>query len=159
MRTNQKRDIVEVAEELGVDLAYHDGYGKPYYTGFCPMHDNTHTPAFAVYPLVQRFYCYACCPEGGDVIDLVRKVLGIGFAEAMEKATRPMAPAEAMSQGLRDFKVPVDEALLQARASRMHDEPRHIDFYTGQRVFEEFDRMVEEQRWSEADRLLRRVGL
>ena len=46
------------------------------YTGFCPFHENKHTPSFVVYPNDGDngiWKCFGDCNESGDVIDYVQK--------------------------------------------------------------------------------------
>ena len=50
--------------------------------GLCPFHDER-SPSFHVRPQVGRYHCFGC-GEGGDVIDFVQKVDGLGFTEAVE---------------------------------------------------------------------------
>ena len=50
--------------------------------GLCPFHDER-SPSFHVRPQVGRYHCFGC-GEGGDVLDFVQKVDGLGFSEAVE---------------------------------------------------------------------------
>jgi DNA primase len=49
----------------------------------CPFHEEK-TPSFSVTPSRGLWYCFSC-HEGGDVITFVRKIDGLGFAEAVER--------------------------------------------------------------------------
>jgi DNA primase len=53
------------------------------YSGFCPFHPNTRTPAFVVFPESQTWRCFGACAEGGDVFSFVMKKEGIDFREAL----------------------------------------------------------------------------
>ena len=53
------------------------------YTGFCPFHPNTKTPAFAVFPDSGTWRCFGQCNEGGDIFKFVMKKEGWDFAEAL----------------------------------------------------------------------------
>lgn len=53
------------------------------YTGFCPFHPNTRTPAFVVFPSTQTWRCFGACAEGGDVFSFVMKKEGWDFREAL----------------------------------------------------------------------------
>ena len=80
-----KIDIVDLVSEAGVKLRH---AGKNY-TGFCPFHDNKHTPAFVVWPESGTWRCFGQCNEGGDIFKFVMKREGIDFKEALQKlATR-----------------------------------------------------------------------
>ena len=53
------------------------------YTGFCPFHPNSKTPAFAVFPDSGTWRCFGQCNEGGDIFKFVMKKEGWDFAEAL----------------------------------------------------------------------------
>ena len=76
-----KIDIVDLVSEAGVKLRH---AGKNY-TGFCPFHDNKHTPAFVVWPETGTWRCFGACNEGGDIFKFVMKKEGLDFKEALNK--------------------------------------------------------------------------
>lgn len=76
-----KIDIVDLVSEAGVKLRH---AGKNY-TGFCPFHDNKHTPAFVVWPESGTWRCFGQCNEGGDIFKFVMKREGIDFKDALQK--------------------------------------------------------------------------
>ena len=49
----------------------------------CPFHEETR-PSFTIFPETQRWWCFGC-RRGGDVIELVRLLEGVGFREAVER--------------------------------------------------------------------------
>jgi DNA primase len=53
------------------------------YTGFCPFHSNTRTPAFVVFPETATWRCFGQCNEGGDIFGFVMKKEGWDFSEAL----------------------------------------------------------------------------
>lgn len=53
------------------------------YTGFCPFHSNTRTPAFAVFQDTGTWRCFGECNEGGDIFGYIMKKEGWDFAEAL----------------------------------------------------------------------------
>lgn len=78
--------------------------------GLCPLHGEN-TPSFYVNDYKNVYHCYGC-KEGGDAIDLVRKVRNLSFTEALylmaaeadvdiEKYERPMTEAERIVEQLR----------------------------------------------------------
>ena len=71
-------DIVELVSE-SVDLRRS---GKSY-SGFCPFHSNTRTPAFVVFPDTGTWRCFGQCAEGGDIFKFVMKKEGWDFPEAL----------------------------------------------------------------------------
>ncbi len=74
-------DIVDLVSEAGVKLRH---TGKNY-TGFCPFHDNKHSPAFVVWPETGTWRCFGQCNEGGDIFKFVMKREGLDFKEALNK--------------------------------------------------------------------------
>ena len=76
-----KIDIVDLVSEAGVKLR-HAGRN---YTGFCPFHDNKHTPAFVVWPETGTWRCFGQCNEGGDIFKFLMKKEGLDFKDALQK--------------------------------------------------------------------------
>ena len=54
------------------------------YSGFCPFHPNSNTPAFVVFPSSQSWRCFGACAEGGDLFSFVMKKEGWDFKEALK---------------------------------------------------------------------------
>ena len=89
-------DIVDLISET-VELRRS---GKNY-TGFCPFHSNTRTPAFVVFPETGTWRCFGQCNEGGDIFGYMMKKEGWDFTEALsvlaERAgveLKPLTPLE-----------------------------------------------------------------
>jgi DNA primase len=89
-------DIVDLVSE-SVQLR-HSGKN---YTGFCPFHANTRTPAFAVFPESGTWRCFGQCNEGGDIFKFIMKKENWEFPEALrylaEKAgveLKPLTPEQ-----------------------------------------------------------------
>ena len=72
-------DIVDLVSET-VNLRRS---GKNY-TGFCPFHANSKTPAFAVFADSGTWRCFGECNEGGDIFKFVMKKEGWDFPEALQ---------------------------------------------------------------------------
>jgi len=90
-------DIVDLVSET-VKLR-HSGKN---YTGFCPFHTNTRTPAFVVFPDSGTWRCFGQCNEGGDIFRFVMKKEGWDFAETLrflaEKAGVQLEPVTPQRQ-------------------------------------------------------------
>ncbi|MBE0408258.1 MAG: DNA primase [Anaerolineales bacterium] len=93
------------------------------YTGFCPFHSNTRTPAFVVFPETGTWRCFGQCNDGGDIFGFVMKKEGWDFSEALRRLAeragvvlRPPTPAEQAAaeehEGLR--------AMLEEAATYFH---------------------------------------
>lgn len=54
------------------------------YSGMCPFHPNSRTPAFAVFPDSGTWRCFGQCNEGGDIFKFVMKKEGWDFAETLK---------------------------------------------------------------------------
>src|SRR5262245_53935828 len=72
--------ILAVASALGMDVT---GRKARCFNGKAHKSGIDETPALVFHPGVNRFKCYAC-GERGDVIDLVRGVLGVSISEAVQ---------------------------------------------------------------------------
>jgi len=105
----ERIDIVDVVGET-VKLRKS---GKNY-TGFCPFHPNTRTPAFVVFPDSGTWRCFGACNEGGDVFRFVMKREGWDFPETLrflaqragveiQPAPAEAAEADEARQRLRDL--------------------------------------------------------
>jgi DNA primase len=101
-------DIVElVGETVKLRRA-----GKNY-SGFCPFHPNSRTPAFIVFPDSGTWRCFGQCNEGGDIFKFIMKKEGWDFPQALkELAHRAGVVLEAPSAG----QVVEDEAQARQRA-------------------------------------------
>ena len=67
------------------------------YSGFCPFHPNSRTPAFSVFPDTGTWRCFGACNEGGDIFKFVMKKEGWDFPTTLkylaEKAGVRLEPA------------------------------------------------------------------
>src|SRR3989344_2143153 len=52
------------------------------YKGRCPFHSEK-TPSFMVSPEFQRYRCFGC-GKSGDVLDFVKEIEGVDFAESLK---------------------------------------------------------------------------
>ncbi|MFZ6026378.1 MAG: DNA primase [Chloroflexota bacterium] len=72
------------------------------YTGFCPFHSNTRTPAFVVFQDSGTWRCFGQCNEGGDIFSYVMKREGWDFVETLkylaEKAGIELKPVTPQQQ-------------------------------------------------------------
>ncbi|WP_373033175.1 CHC2 zinc finger domain-containing protein [Sulfurovum sp.] len=50
----------------------------------CPLHGEK-TASFQIYEDTESWYCFGSCGKGGDAVEFVKEIEGIGFKEAMEK--------------------------------------------------------------------------
>ena len=71
-------DIVDLVSEF-VQLRK---TGKNY-TGFCPFHPNSRTPAFVVFPNSGTWRCFGQCNEGGDIFKYWMKKEACDFTQAL----------------------------------------------------------------------------
>jgi DNA primase len=98
------------------------------YTGFCPFHSNTRTPAFVVFPETGTWRCFGQCNEGGDIFGFVMKKEGWDFSEALsalaERAgveLKPLTPdeQEAIEEN-ENLRVLLEEAVTFYRHNLMN---------------------------------------
>jgi hypothetical protein len=74
-------DIVAVAERLGLGPARQ--VGRYEFRVRCPFHDDR-DPSMTLTAHSGLWYCFPCA-RGGDVIELVRRVRGVPFADAVRE--------------------------------------------------------------------------
>jgi len=137
-------DIVDLVSEAGVRLR-HTGRN---YTGFCPFHENKHTPAFVVWPETGTWRCFGQCNEGGDIFKFVMKREGLDFKEALEKlADRagvklPARKWEAPEQkeAYARLRALLEEAVVYYR-SHLHENPSVLAYLHEKRGLQ--DRTIE----------------
>lgn len=73
------------------------------YSGFCPFHQNTRTPAFVVFPDTQTWRCFGACADGGDLFSYVMKREAWDFKEALRHlAQRAGVQLEELSPAARE---------------------------------------------------------
>ena len=156
----EKIPIVELMERYGVDLI-EQGYGNNiYYKALCPLHEETN-PSFAVYPNSGKFVCFAGCGQG-DVIDFVKLKEHCSFEEAKRICTTELSPVDSMMRELVKFNAArddVDVEYLKQRSCHAFDHPRTLDIDDVQKVLFRFDILMKEEKWFEADALLREYNL
>lgn len=79
-------DLIELIQEDATVRLHRAGKN---WTGYCPFHSNSHTPALIVFPDTQTWYCFGSCNEGGSVIDWVlKKHPGYDVKEAIKELAR-----------------------------------------------------------------------
>ena len=76
-------DIVDIVSE-SVELKRS---GRSY-SGLCPFHSNTRTPAFAIFPDTGTWRCFGECNEGGDIFGFVMKKEGWDFPTALKELAK-----------------------------------------------------------------------
>jgi len=75
------KDRIDIIEIIAESVKLRKS-GKNY-TGFCPFHANTRTPAFVVFPETSTWRCFGACNEGGDVFGFLMKKEGWDFPETL----------------------------------------------------------------------------
>jgi DNA primase len=78
---DEVKDRIDIIDVIGETVKLRKS-GKNY-SGFCPFHPNTRTPAFAVFPDSGTWRCFGACNEGGDVFSFVMKKEGWDFSETL----------------------------------------------------------------------------
>lgn len=128
-------DIEEIKNRVDiVDLISEDvklrKSGKNY-TGFCPFHANTRTPAFVVFPDTGTWRCFGECNEGGDVFRYVMKKEGWDFKETLrtlaERAgirLEPLTPQrKEQNERAEQLRRLLEDAVVFYRSQILQTEP------------------------------------
>lgn len=76
MAVKERLDIADVARQYGVQVVRGN-------KAYCPFHPDK-TPSMSFYDGNQKFHCFGC-GTGGDVIDLVQKLLNLSKIEALRE--------------------------------------------------------------------------
>ena len=84
----REEDIAEVREKARIDDVVSSyvtlrNAGGGSMKGLCPFHDEK-SASFNVTPARQMYYCFGC-GAGGDVINFVMEMDGLGFSETVER--------------------------------------------------------------------------
>jgi DNA primase len=93
---DEVKDRIDIVEVIGESVKLRKS-GKNY-SGFCPFHPNTRTPAFAVFPDSGTWRCFGACNEGGDVFSFLMKKEGWDFSETLRYLAK-RAGVELRSRG------------------------------------------------------------
>jgi len=116
-RIKQRHAIAEVIASHGVPL-------RPVgsrLVGRCPFHEDGRA-SMVVYPITRSYYCFGC-GAGGDVIDFVRRVEGVGFREAVGLLDAATPAAAAPPRTLRPvLRLSVDDRLMLTAACELYHE-------------------------------------
>jgi len=75
----QRADLIAIIENYGIKIKKAGNSWR----GMCPFHEGK-SPALAVYPDEQTWYCYAC-NIGGDVFEFVKRIENCDFKTAAIK--------------------------------------------------------------------------
>jgi DNA primase len=78
---DEVKERIDIVEVVGETVKLRKS-GKNY-TGFCPFHPNTRTPAFVVFPDSGTWRCFGACNEGGDIFRFIMKREGWDFPETL----------------------------------------------------------------------------
>lgn len=98
------------------------------YTGFCPFHSNTRTPAFVVFQETGTWRCFGECNEGGDIFKFVMKKEGADFPEALQRLAEragvdlkpPTSEQQAQTEAYDHLRNLLEEALTFYRHHLMN---------------------------------------
>ena len=94
------------------------------YTGFCPFHSNTHTPAFVVFPDSGTWRCFGECNEGGDIFRFIMKKEGWDFPETLrylaDKAGITLEPLTPKKKEENAYEEKLSSILEEALIFFMH---------------------------------------
>ena len=93
------------------------------YTGFCPFHSNTRTPAFVVFPETGTWRCFGQCNEGGDIFGFLMKKEGWDFSETLKVLAEragvelrpPTAQEKAAAEEHDSLRALLEEAVIYYR--------------------------------------------
>ena len=123
------KDRTDIVEVIGQTVRLKKS-GKNY-TGFCPFHPNTRTPAFVVFADTGTWRCFGACNEGGDIYRFLMKKEGWDFPEALRYlaeragvALEPRSPGEdAQEEAKAGLRALLEAAATYYRNNLLHTAP------------------------------------
>lgn len=151
----EKPDLLETLEALGItDLTYHDGGGRPYYNGPCPLHesDSGNYTNFIVYPEIQRCHCKSCHDELMDVIALWMALRKVDFKTAKAEICVPVPPEQAILRTLKMTHTNIGD--LRFYAERMYNLFERWDYSQALTLVLKVQEALEQEQYTLADRWL-----
>lgn len=111
------------------------------YTGFCPFHANTRTPAFVVFPDSGTWRCFGECNEGGDIFRFIMKKEGWDFPETLrylaEKAGITLEPLTPRKKEENEYEEKLRKILEDALIFFRHNLTQTDDGSTALRYLTE----------------------
>ena len=110
----RRHAIADVVRGHGVELRRQGAH----LAGLCPFHADGRA-SLIVYPETRSFYCFGC-GAGGDVIDFVRRVAGLGFREAVARLEGGAAPEVTPVREAPGLSV--DDRVMLAAACELYHE-------------------------------------
>ena len=117
----EKRDIVELLEEDGVDLIAVHFPGRPepqYYKGLCPLHDDSN-PSFCVYPTSQKWVCWACSARSDDVIAYFMQRYNWSFNKARDHCCTKIDEKTLMKRRIDKLKADKADSESKQRLTKI----------------------------------------
>ena len=98
------------------------------YSGFCPFHPNSRTPAFVVFPDSGTWRCFGQCNEGGDIFRFVMKKEGWDFPTALKalaekagvKLEPPSPERQVEAEAHERLRALLEEAVVFYRHQLLH---------------------------------------
>lgn len=112
----ERLDIVDLIQTNGVQLRK---AGRNF-TGLCPFHPNTRTPAFYVFPDTQSYYCFSC-HKAGDAFTFLMERQGLQFGDALSQlAQRAGVKLPELAPGMREAQE--QENAVQAKLRQINED-------------------------------------
>ena len=120
---DEVKERIDIVEVVGETVKLRKS-GKNY-TGFCPFHPNTRTPAFVVFPDSGTWRCFGACNEGGDVFRFLIKREGWDFPETLrflaQRAGVEVRPPPAEAAEADEARLRLRELLEAAAGFYRHN--------------------------------------
>ncbi|MBM2842570.1 MAG: dnaG, partial [Anaerolineales bacterium] len=120
---DEVKERIDIVEVVGETVKLRKS-GKNY-TGFCPFHPNTRTPAFVVFADSGTWRCFGACNEGGDVFRFLMKREGWDFPETLrflaQRAGVEVRPPPAEAAEADEARVRLRELLEAAAGFYRHN--------------------------------------
>jgi DNA primase len=144
-------DILERVDPQ--ELRFTDNADGGYLTCCCPLHDDKH-PSFFMAIKTQKFICYSCSPEWGDVISFWMKLNNATFPQALRQICTPLTETQMVENVLKKTeKSYYDEKLIMMRVNSLFSKHPYEKAYG---LVVEAWQFFMEKRYAKLDSFLRR---
>lgn len=114
--------------------------------GPCPIHKGHSSFSFVVDPVGNRWFCFSDCSMGGDVVELVRRMDGVGYREAADTLAELAKLSPPPTQSPSSVRPPPNASVFKPFTRRLDLDP-HTPFLLQKGISPAAARLFEAGAW------------